>query len=70
MRITKQELERRIAEALDVLEKAMAAAEDLWAENHGFTRDDIAAEYAFKSGVYTSRIEKAAKMLKEGKFFD
>ena len=53
-----------------MLENAMAAAEELWAENHGFTRDDIAAEYAFKSGVYASRIEKAAKMLKEGKLFD
>lgn len=70
MRITKQELERRIAEALDVLEKATAAAEELWAENRGLTDGDIAAEYAFKSGVYTSRIEKAAKMLKEGKLFD
>lgn len=68
--MTKQELERRIAGALDVLENSMAAAEKLWSENHGFARDDISAEYAFKSGVYTSRIEKAAKMLKEGKLFD
>lgn len=70
MRITKQELERRIAEALAVLDNVEGAAKELLEKNMDIVGDEIAAQVAFKNGVYSSRIEKAAKMLKEGKFFD